>query len=66
MTVCSCVFGLMVDNDVDGLAIARTYIQTFQRMQYHPSIIGTALGSDLKLLGLKTSDMAKSVVPGPR
>lgn len=56
----------MVDNDVDGLAIARTYIQTFQRMQYHPSIIGTALGSDLKLLGLKTSDMAKSVVPGPR
>lgn len=66
MTVSSCVFGIMVDNDVDGLAIARTYIHTSQRMQHHPDIIGTALGSDLKLLGLKTSDMAESVVAVPR
>lgn len=53
----SCRFGIIVDNDVDGLAIARTYIHNSQRMLHHPDLKGTALGSDLRLLGLCSEDM---------
>jgi hypothetical protein len=49
----------MVDNDVYGLTIARTFINTSQRMKHHPDIIGTAMGSRCKFLGLLTSDLAK-------